>query len=134
MTTRAYFDASAIVKLVRHEPETLALFDLLDRDLDACTSALSEVEVMRALARLGTPTADVGEALRSFYLVDIDAGVRARAARLAPTGLRSLNAIHLATALEVGGDLTLVTYDDRLAEAARSMGLEVASPGLAVRD
>ena len=41
---------------------------------------------MRALARLGTPTADVGEALRGFYLIDIDAGVRARAARLAPTG------------------------------------------------
>jgi predicted nucleic acid-binding protein len=53
-----------------------------------------------------------------------------RAARLGPDGLRSLDALHLACALELGDELEgIVTYDDRLAEAAKSNGIEVIAPG-----
>jgi predicted nucleic acid-binding protein len=127
--TRAYFDASAIVKLVHHERESSALFALLDDDLEACTSAMSEIEVTRTLMRLGVSTADGDDALRGFYVIGIDAAIRARAARLGPRTVRSLDAIHLATALEVGADVRLVTYDDRLAEAARAQGVMVVQPG-----
>ena len=127
--TRAYFDASAIVKLVHHERESMALFDLLDQDLEACTSGLSEIEVVRTLGRLGLPTEGAEDVLRGFYIIGIDAAIRARAARLGPAKIRSLDAIHLATALEVGADISLVTYDDRLADAARAQALRVVQPG-----
>ena len=127
--TRAYFDASAIVKLIHHERESLALFELLDQEIEACTSAVSEIEVVRTLSRLGVPRDEADDALRGFYVVGLDGAIRARAARLTPPTVRSLDAIHLATALEVGADLSLVTYDERLAEAARAQGLGVVQPG-----
>jgi predicted nucleic acid-binding protein len=127
--TRAYFDASAIVKLIHHERESLALFELLDSEIEACTSAVSEIEVVRTLSRLGAPRGQADDALRGFYVVGIDAAIRARAARLTPPTVRSLDAIHLATALEVGADLSLVTYDEHMADAARAQGLKVVQPG-----
>ena len=127
--TRAYFDASAIVKLIHHERESLALFELLNQEIEACTSAVSEIEVVRTLSRLGVLRDEADDALRGFYVVGIDAAIRARAARLTPPTVRSLDAIHLATALEVGADLSLVTYDERMADAARAQGLKVVQPG-----
>lgn len=127
---RAYFDASAIVKLVCEEAESRALLHFLDEPMEAVTSAISAVEVPRALTRLGFAADEAHAALRAFYVVGIDATILARAATLAPRTVRSLDAVHLATALEVGAaGLRVVTYDDRLALAARGLGLTVVRPG-----
>lgn len=123
-------DASAIAKLVCEERESLALVQFLEDSLEACTSALSEIEVPRALLRRGFSWDDVHAALGGFYIIGVDAAIRARAGSLTPFTLRSLDAIHLATALEVGtAGLQVVTYDDALAGAARGLGLTVAQPG-----
>jgi predicted nucleic acid-binding protein len=126
--TRAYFDSSALVKLVREEAESQALIDYIDQDeLEASTSAVAHVEVVRTLRRCGF---DDAEALRGFYLVQLDAEIQQEAANLPSRSLRALDAIHIATALATGGrNLQFVTYDDRQAEAARAAGLKVIQPG-----
>ena len=126
---KAYFDSSAIVKLGRPEQESMALIDYLDdRQPSAVTSMLAEVEVRRALERLRSRGADPGDHLRGFFLIDLSRDVRDLAVKVAPE-LRSLDAAHLATALSLEGDLDFVTYDDRLAAAARAAGLRVVQPG-----
>lgn len=126
---KAYFDSSAIVKLGRPERESLALIDYLDEQQpNALTSVLADVEVRRALDRLRARGADPGDHVRGFFLIDLSRDVRDLAAKVAPT-LRSLEAVHLATALSIGVDLDFVTYDDRLATAARAEGLRVVQPG-----
>lgn len=127
---RAYFDATAIAKLLRREPESQALIEFLEDPMEATTSAISEVEVTRALRRSGIPGSDVADALRSFVVVALDAGICQRAASLEARDLGTLEAVHLATAMAVGtSGLQLVTYDARLAEAARARGLLVMGPG-----
>ena len=88
------------------------------------------VEATRAAARVGAPAVEaVGAALRRVVLVPVDDEVLDIAAHVADPGVRSLDAIHLATALSLGDDLgVLLTYDARMADAARSLGLPVASP------
>ena len=126
---KAYFDSSAIVKLGRPERESLALIDYLDEQQpNALTSVLADVEVRRALDRLRARGADPGDHVRGFFLIDLSRDVRDLAAKAAPE-LRSLDAVHLATALSIGVDLDFVTYDDRLAAAARAEGLRVVQPG-----
>ena len=126
---KAYFDSSAIVKLGRPEQESMALIDYLDdRQPSAVTSMLAEVEVRRALERLRSRGADPGDHLRGFFLIDLSRDVRDLAVKVAPE-LRSLAAAHLATALSLEVDLDFVTYDDRLAAAARAAGLRVVQPG-----
>jgi predicted nucleic acid-binding protein len=67
--------------------------------------------------------------LDSLVIVGLDSRIATRAAGLAPASIRSLDAIHLATALELGADLTaFVCYDDRLSAAAAALGLQVKSP------
>lgn len=126
----AYVDSSALVKLVMEEPGSTALRGYLhDHDLLASSRILS-VEVRRALMRHSAPNHDFAdEVLRSLLVVDLDASVATVAGRIGPPALRSLDAIHLASALELGEDLgAFVTYDERLAEAARALGMPVASP------
>ena len=126
---KAYFDSSAIVKLGRPEQESMALIDYLDdRQPSAVTSVLADVEVRRALERLRSRGADTGDHLRGFFLIDLSRDVRDVAAKIAPD-LRSLDAVHVATALSIGVDLDFVTYDDRQAAAARAEGLRVVQPG-----
>ncbi|MGE3489492.1 MAG: type II toxin-antitoxin system VapC family toxin [Vicinamibacterales bacterium] len=126
---KAYFDSSAIVKLGRPETESQALIDYLDEQQpNALTTALADVEVRRALDRLRARGADPRNHLRGFFLIDLSRDVRDLAAKIAPE-LRSLDAIHLATALSLDVDLDFVTYDDRLAAAARAEGLRVVQPG-----
>lgn len=126
---KAYFDSSAIVKLGRPEVESQALIDYLDEHQpNALTSILADVEVRRALERLRARGDDPSDHLRGFFLIDISRDVRDLAAKVAPE-LRSLDAVHLATALSIGVDLDFVTYDDRLAVAARAEGLRVVQPG-----
>ena len=125
---RAYFDASALVKLSHAEPCSQALIDYLNTDtIDASTSIIADVEVRRALRRVGVAG---DQAVRGFYLVALDDDIRAEAARLGSPFVRALDAIHLATALAIADNqLEFITYDDRQAEAARAAGLKVVQPG-----
>jgi predicted nucleic acid-binding protein len=128
----AYLDSSAIVKLVLPEAESPALLALL-REFDGLvSSALAAVEVSRAILR-ATPEAAIlqraRQVLAGFHLLRLDQEVLNAAAELRPETLRTLDALHLASAMTLEGDLTaFVVYDDRLAEAARRTGLQVLSP------
>ena len=125
----AYFDASAIVKLGVHERESEGLVDFLQEPLECSTSAIANVETARALRRLNVPQAEIDAVLNGFFIVKLSAPLLKHAARLDPPALRTLDAIHLASALSIGDpDLQLVTYDDRLARAATENGLRVVQP------
>ena len=126
-----YLDASAIVKLVVREQESAALAEYLEPSDLRATSLLSIVEVTRAVTTQGGPlSGQLEEVFDRLAIIAIDRAVIRVAASLAPASLRSLDAIHLASALELGSDLeAFVTYDRRLADAARLQGLQVESPG-----
>jgi len=133
--TACYLDASALVKLATQEAES----DALRRDLagyrDRLTSRLATVEVPRAIARRGPESvAAAGDAvertLETVTVIELDDDVASVAAGLEPARLRSLDAIHLASALVIRDELSaFVTYDTRLAAAARAAGLTVEMPG-----
>lgn len=125
-----YLDSSAIVKLVVREPESAALRRWLRRKRPLVSSALARTEVLRALLPAGGEAVSRGRAvLRGLALLRVNDRVLEAAGLLLPVALRSLDAIHLATARELGDELgSLVTYDDRLAEAARDLGHRVAAP------
>lgn len=128
----AYLDSSALVKLIVAEPESAALQVALSRWPQRASAALVRTEVVRALYRSGNH-ARVPEARRLFgtlSLVRVDETLLDRAGDLAPADLRSLDAIHLAAALELGDDLgVLLAYDARLREAAQAFGLRAEAPG-----
>lgn len=94
------------------------------------SSALARTEVARALLPLGEAAVRAGhDVLSRIELVRINDRVLGSAGGLLPPELRSLDAIHLATAQQLGTDLArVVTYDERMAEAAEGMGLSVAAP------
>lgn len=119
------------MKLVTPEPESAALEAELARFAGAVASELLEVEATRVGERLGgTTPAMVAEGLRHVTLIPISPQIRRRAGRLRPPELRTLDAIHLATALAVGSELeALFAYDQRLVRAAADSGLRVSSPG-----
>ncbi|HLI56587.1 MAG TPA: type II toxin-antitoxin system VapC family toxin [Actinomycetota bacterium] len=130
---RIYLDSSAIVKLVQREPESEALRRFLRRRRSdqLVTSALSRVEVVRAvLPGGGLAVSQARRQLGRLDLITVTGDLLDRAATLSPTGsLRSLDAIHLAAAQEVGADLrAIVTYDRRMAGAAADVGLAVEAP------
>jgi len=130
MRRSAYLDASAVVKLAVPEAESLALVEYLDEPRHCITSALSLAEVARGIRRADPRRESPDEVMSAFHLVDVDAAVLKHAGRLEPVTLRALDAIHLASALSLGiTDLDFVTYDDRLAHAARTHGLRVVRPG-----
>ncbi|MGB7805301.1 MAG: type II toxin-antitoxin system VapC family toxin [Actinomycetota bacterium] len=125
-----YLDSSAIVKLIAREPETAALVEGVRTDQDVVSSELAVTEVIRAVARVGGGTTRAASVLNALALVPIDGAILRDAASLKPRSLRTLDAIHLATALSLGRDLdVLITYDQRLGEAAERAGLTVSSPG-----
>jgi predicted nucleic acid-binding protein len=131
-----YLDASALVKLVVDEPERGALEDHLEmRSLRRVTSALARVQVLRA-AKVASPgpeaQAQAERVLGRCVLLAVSDLVLRDAARLASLRLRSLDAIHLASARTFAPD-EFVTYDERLAEAAREQGLTVVQPGIEPR-
>ena len=132
-----YLDSAAVVKLVRQESHTAELVAWLNAHQDAplVSSALIEVEVPRALRR-SAPQALVGvpAAVGRLFRLEIDATIRATAAAFAEPTLRSLDAIHLATAQVLANEsdaalIAFVTYDQRLLASARTVGLPTASPG-----
>lgn len=126
-----YLDSSAFVKLAVEEPETTALRGYLaGAPARRVSSALLRTEALRAVRHLGgDAVAMVREGLRRIDLVGIDDRILDAAGMLEPRVLRTLDAIHLATALAVGDDVdALVSYDERMIEAARLLGLPTASP------
>ena len=124
---RVFLDSSALVKLVALEPETDALLRYLgEQERVVVVSELAVTEVGRAAARIGRDPAPV---LAECHVVLLRSDLLARAAALEPLALRTLDAIHLATALALGAELdALVAYDERLVEAAALHGLNTASP------
>jgi uncharacterized protein len=125
-----YLDSSALIKLAVQEPQSAALRRYLLRQRRMVSSALARTEVARALLPKGPLAVQRGQkALGKIDLVRINDRILTAAGELLPVTLRSLDAIHLATAQSLGDDLArLVTYDQRLAAAAKDVGLSVASP------
>lgn len=127
-----YLDSSALVKLVVPEPESERLLAHLAPGGEAVSSMLSVVEVSRAVTRAGVGVEAeprVGAVLEAVDLRRIDIEIINAAAALEPAELRTLDAVHLATALELIGELDeLVAYDRRLLDAAERHGLATASP------
>lgn len=126
----AYLDSSAIVKLVVREGESASLRKFLRTHPVRVVSALARVEVPRAVRAHGQDAiARAGEVLDRLVHVAVDNPILDRAATLDASVLRSLDAIHVATALQLGEDLAvLVTYDDRMRSAALAHGLRVEAP------
>lgn len=126
-----YWDTSAYLKLVVAENHSTALRAwLADVDSEAVACELLRVEAMRAARRHSSEAVRaVRSGLDGLVLLQLTTALCERAAELDPTVLCSLDALHLAAALSLGDDLeAVVTYDDRLAEAAAAYGLRVVSP------
>jgi predicted nucleic acid-binding protein len=128
-----YLDSSALVKLVQREAESTALRRYLRAHVSdpRVTSALARVEVVRAVAAGGpAAVAHARRLLARMHQVPLDRELLETAATIAPaTLLRSLDAIHLAAARLVAGDLrAVVTYDRRMADAAGGLGMAIAAP------
>jgi uncharacterized protein len=125
-----YLDSSAIVKLAVREDESVALRRYLRRRRPLVSSSLARTEVIRALLPDGEDAVAAGRrVLTRLDLIRISSGVLDEAAALLPVDLRSLDAIHLATARRLGRDLgVILTYDERMAEAAAHLGHRVVAP------
>ena len=108
----------------------MSLRALLREDADQVASAIVEVEVVRAVRRAAPElTAQAQNVVSQIAVVEPTEAIRERAALLEPAALRSLDALHLATALEIGDELDgLVTYDGRMSAVAESFGLVVLAP------
>lgn len=118
------------MKLVVEERESEALRDLLARDPDQVASAIIEVEVVRAVRRaVPQLVPQARRVVAQLAVIELTEPIRAGAALVEPATLRSLDALHLATALEIGEELDgLVTYDARMAATAKMLGLPVLAP------
>jgi uncharacterized protein len=117
------------VKLVVEEPESAALLAALSSRGPYATSVVGEIETLRVCRRAGVPPAQVDELRAGLAIVALDEEVRRLATDVGSPMLRTLDAIHLATALSLREDLeSLVTYDLRLAAATMDAGVAVLSP------
>ena len=131
-----YVDASALVKLVRDEPESGALRSYLaGADLVSCELVLTEVPraVRRAAAHdrrlaLDTLLERAGELLEAVAMLPLSASILAAAGAISEPALRALDAIHVAAAVAVAPFEAFVTYDERQAAAARLTGLRTTAP------
>jgi len=126
-----YVDSSALLKLVLAEPESAALRERLQL-VHTVSSTLLVTEMLRGARRSrpdGALDGQVDAALAPVRMIAIDETIVRGAGTAPPVGLRSLDAIHLATALRLTGRLyAFVCYDERLADAARAVGLRVEAP------
>jgi predicted nucleic acid-binding protein len=130
VTTRVYLDASAAVKLVVSEPESSSVTTFLAGEVSRVSSRVLAIELIRAVTRASPSSLDQARSLLGVIeFIELDEEIAERAAGLEPAALRSLDAIHLATALALGEDLdAFVTYDARQGDAARTLGLTVEAP------
>lgn len=130
-----YVDSSALLKRYVDEPDSPAADALLQADHDLLTARHTVVEVRRNLARLltGRPLVEARRAfavdLRSISIVELDAVTCESAATIAETtGIRTLDALHLAAAQRVSAPgVSFLTFDLRQAQAARALGLTVVT-------
>jgi uncharacterized protein len=134
-----YADASALVKLIREEPETAALHTFLD-DADLVSSELVLTEVPRAIRRAATHDPDIplrllmdrsGDLLDVVALLPLDRALLAAAGALTEPALRALDAIHVAAAVDLSPIDAFVSYDQRQSAAARLAGLRTVAPAAA---
>jgi predicted nucleic acid-binding protein len=132
-----YADSSALTKLVRREPETDALREFVDGS-ELVSSELVLAEVPRAIQRLATSDRSLprdalldraGELFDSVALCPVDAAVLTAAGAITEPDLRTLDAIHVASALYLGEIDAFLSYDRRQAAVARKAGLSIAAPG-----
>jgi predicted nucleic acid-binding protein len=126
----AYLDSSALIKLVIPEAESEQLRGELARWSRHASTALARTEVVRAAARVDAAARErARRVVRAISLIAVTDEILDVAAELEPAALRSLDAVHLASALSLEGALgTVVTYDVRLGEAATAAGLDVRAP------
>jgi len=133
-----YADASALVKLVREEVESAALRTYL-AGADLVSSELVLTEIPRAVRRavahdprlpLGLLLERAGELIDVLALRPLDRALLAGAGALAEPALRALDAIHVASAADLGSIEAFVTYDERQAATARLAGLRTMAPGI----
>jgi len=131
-----YLDSAAVVKLVHAEPESATLRSWLDKraEVQWISSVLTEIESFRALARYAPAAVSrsrLPAVLDQIDLIDLDQRIRMLAQTVTPATVRSLDAIHLGTALRSRSRSSLtsfVTYDKRLRDAARAVGLPTDAP------
>ncbi len=127
-----YLDSAAVVKLVHAEAESAALRGWLDERAETgwISSVLTEIESFRALARYAPDAVSrLPAVLDQIELISLDPSIRILAQTVQPATVRSLDAIHLGTALHARHALTsFVTCDKRLLDAAMAAGLPVGSP------
>ena len=130
MMPATYLDSSAIVKLAVEEPQSAALRRYLRRRRPLVSSALARTEVLRALLLEGEQGIGRGRTvLARVEMVRVSDRILDAAGTLLPASLRSLDAIHLATAQRLGRDIgRVVTYDERMIDAAREVGIKTTSP------
>jgi hypothetical protein len=126
--TVAYADSSALTKLVLDEVESGAARRWFVEADHVMTSVVGGLETRRAVARQILGSDHVESVLKTVDVIALDPVIARIAASLLPPGLRTLDAIHVATALQIGPLDAFVTYDDRLADAARTVGLPVVRP------
>ncbi len=128
-----YLDSSALLKLLHEEAESAALAEWLETraGTPVTSSELAKVEVVRACRRIDPAVLPEATALLAgLDLIPLTGAVVDHAADVGETTLRSLDAIHLSSALSIRAELSsFVAYDHRLAEAASAAGLELVAPG-----
>ena len=124
-----YVDSSALVKLVAEEPESDALRAALEPLANLASSVIARVEVGRAARAVGLDEGLAEEVLSTVALIPLDHAVIGAAVDVEPLSVRSLDAIHLATALSLADQLgVLVTYDERMRAAADQASLLTLAP------
>jgi predicted nucleic acid-binding protein len=127
--TVAYVDASALTKLVLEEPDSVAMRRWYIESDHVLCSRIGIVETRRAVGKHQHDDAHLEVIIRSVEVVEFDADIARQAATIGPVSLRTLDAIHLASAVRLGAVVdAFLTYDDHLAVAARSAGLTVVRP------
>lgn len=125
----AYVDASALTKLAIDEPESMAMRQWYLEHDHIVSSRIGLIETRRAVGRGPHDPLHLETIMASTVSIELDEAIARQAASVGPPSLRTLDAIHLATAMALGGELdAFVTYDDRLAAAARAVGLPVVRP------
>ncbi|MFT4166018.1 MAG: type II toxin-antitoxin system VapC family toxin [Microlunatus sp.] len=124
-----YVDTSVLGKMLVDSPESAALEDWLGANQDPLVSSdLLETELRRLAVRERLDQAEVTKALDHVSLADLDRPVYRQAGLLPMRHLRTLDALHLQAAIRLDAD-AMLTYDHRLADAARSLGIDILHPG-----
>lgn len=127
-----YLDSSAIVKLVLPEKESDQLLRLIGDRMDCLSSVIARVEVVRTVARSQAPSdayARAHEVFNRVNLKSLDEDIISKAEMIKPASVRTLDSIHLGTALACGSELeVLITYDRRMASAAEELGVVTDAP------